>query len=122
MNKIKDAYYFQHDSNARHDPKIKALIKKYGVEGYGRYFILLENLREASNYKLKDKEYTWEALAEDFRCESKEVKKFVDDCIEIFELLDRGDGWVYSLSLVQRMIKLDAIREKRRQAGIARWE
>lgn len=35
MKHVKDCYYFPHDSNARSDPKIMALIQKYGIEGYG---------------------------------------------------------------------------------------
>jgi hypothetical protein len=42
----KEAYYFPHFCNARHDRKIRRLRKELGVEGYGIYFMLLETLRE----------------------------------------------------------------------------
>ncbi len=32
---MKETYYFLHDYNARNDPKIPAMISKYGAEGYG---------------------------------------------------------------------------------------
>jgi hypothetical protein len=41
----KDAYYFPHFYNARHDRKIKRLRKDLGIEGYGIFFMLLEVLR-----------------------------------------------------------------------------
>ena len=49
----KDAYYFPHDSNARHDPKIMALIAELSPLGYAYFFMLIEILREQSNYSLK---------------------------------------------------------------------
>ena len=47
----KDAYYFPHFSNARHDRKIKRLRKELGAEGYGIYFMILEILREQTGFK-----------------------------------------------------------------------
>lgn len=117
----KDAYYFKHDSNARHDPKIKALIGKYGIEGYGRFWVIIENLRESSNYKLNNKKYVWEALANDMNIDAEDVKKFVDYCAEI-ELLEKTDDFFYSMSLMQRMNELDEIREKRKMAAHKSWE
>jgi len=119
---MKDAYYFKHDSNARNDPKIKALIKKYGIEGYGRYWIMIETLRESSGYKFEDKPYVWDALAEGMNCTTNQVNEFIDDCINIFELLTRDDGMVYSRALLIRMIKLDEIRQKRSDAARSRWD
>ena len=47
----KDAYYFKHDAHARHDPKIRALINKYGLDGYGKFWVIIEMLREETTYK-----------------------------------------------------------------------
>lgn len=118
---MKDAYYFKHDCNARHDPKIKSLIKRYGIEGYGRYWILIEMLREETTYKLEDKIFIWEALAEQMHCEVDKVKKFVHDCTVDFELFVKEDGYFYSPSLLSRMLKLDEVRLKRQSAAIESW-
>lgn len=118
---MKDAYYFKHDSNARNDPKIKALIHKYGIEGYGRFWIIIEMLRESSNYKLEDEVYMWDALAEQMKCSVDETKKFVEDCCEIFKLFIQADGFFYSMALTVRMEKLDEIRQKRKYAAEVRW-
>src|SRR3989344_1885826 len=48
----KDAYYFSHDSNARHDPKLVTFINEYGLLGYSYFFILIELLREQDQYQL----------------------------------------------------------------------
>lgn len=47
----KDAYYFPHFSNARHDRKLKRVIKDLGIEGYGIYFMVLEVLRDQQDFK-----------------------------------------------------------------------
>ena len=118
---MKDAYYFKHDSNARHDPKVKALISKYGIEGYGRFWVIIEMLRESATYKLEDEEYIWNALAEQMHCDTKEVRTFIKDCIEKFKLFVQDDGFFYSASFLKRMSALDEIRHKRKMAAYDRW-
>ncbi len=113
----KDPYYFTHDANASHDPKIQAMMKKYGVSGYGMFWIIIERLRNESGYKLSDRPYNWDALAMQMQCTSEHVKEFVKDCCEQFDLLVMDDGFFYSGSLLKRMIHLDSIREKRVRAA-----
>lgn len=47
----KDAYYFPHFSNARTDRKLLRIRKELGIEGYGIYFMVLEVLREQTDFK-----------------------------------------------------------------------
>ncbi len=71
----KDAYYFPHFSNARHDRKVKRIIKELGVEGYGIYFMTLEVLREQTElrYPLDD----IDLLADEFRTSEQKVRTVV---------------------------------------------
>ena len=46
----KDAYYFPHDSNARNDKRLIKVRMKYGMQGYGIYFGIIEILREQNDY------------------------------------------------------------------------
>lgn len=46
----KDAFYFPHFANARHDRKIKRMEKELGLESYAIYFKLLEILREQLDF------------------------------------------------------------------------
>lgn len=122
----KDAYYFSHDSNARTDPKILAMFSDYGVAGYGRWWILIEILREHENYMIKHSKCTWKALAMQMQYSADEVQKFINDCINEYELLKEikknNDTYFYSESLMRRMGKLDDIKEKRVLAANARWK
>lgn len=43
---MKDTFYFQHDYNARNDPKLQRLFMKHGVEGLGIFWCLVEMLYE----------------------------------------------------------------------------
>lgn len=43
---MKDTFYFQHDYNARNDPKLQRLLMKHGAEGIGIYWCLVEMLYE----------------------------------------------------------------------------
>jgi hypothetical protein len=68
----KEAFYFPHFCNARHDRKIRRLRKELGTEGYGIYFMLLETLREQQDlmYPLED----LDLLAEEFNVSEAKVR------------------------------------------------
>jgi hypothetical protein len=120
----KDAYYFSHDSNARHDPKILAMRSVYGVHGYGMYWIIIEMLRESDEYKLPKSKFLFNAIAMQMQCKdvSKEyANQFVSDCINEFDLLTENAHFIWSPSLLKRMEIKDDISEKRRKAAKARW-
>ena len=38
--------YFKHQANMRHDTKIRLLVNRYGLEGYGLYNLILESIVE----------------------------------------------------------------------------
>lgn len=118
----KDAYYFSHDSNARTDTKIADMIFDYGMEGYGMYWVIVEVLRENENFKLKHNKSTCRALAMQMHitCIEK-ITKFVDDCINDYELFATDGEFFWSESLIRRMGKVEDIREKRRKAAQKRW-
>jgi hypothetical protein len=118
----KDAYYFSHDSNARNDIKIKAMIAKYGYEGYGMYWVVIEMLRETKDYELPLEEYTFLALQQEFNGCSTDVQQYINDCINTFKLFSSDGEMFWSESLKRRMIPLDAKREQARQAGLASAE
>ena len=106
----KDAYYFPHDSNARNDPKIVRLRRIAGLEGYGFYFCIVEMLREANGYKLDNAAI--DDLCFDLRVDASLFQTIVD-C----QLLKTNGKHFWSESLLNRMKKLEDIREKRRAAG-----
>lgn len=108
--------YFSHDSNARNDEKILRLRMKHGAAGYGVYFMILERLREEADY-VSAKDYNM--IAFDFRVDSAIVKSVVED-FRLFAFTDDGKGF-YSESFLQRMNIKDSVRNKCKDAAVARW-
>jgi len=117
----KEAYYFSHDANSRNDPKILSMMLDYGIEGYGMFWIVVENLREQSEYKLMHNKSTYRALAMQMHKTVDQVKNYINDCIVEYELLESDEIYFYSLSLLRRMEKKESIKESRRKAANARW-
>ncbi|MFS8215588.1 DUF4373 domain-containing protein [Paenibacillus polymyxa] len=119
---MKEAYYFSHDSNARHDPKITAMRGVYGSEGYGWYWILVEMMRESDGYKLDMRsKYAYYAFASQMQCDSDTAHKFIQDCITEFDLFAADETHFWSASLLRRMEKKEEKSEKARKAAEARW-
>ena len=123
----KDAYFFSHDCNARNDPKILALRSVYGAEGYGVYFMLVEILREQPDYKLAVNKYIWSTLAMQMQVEASKLEQIINDCCTEFSengntLLVNDGEYLYSVSLLRRMGKVDDISNLRREAARKRWE
>jgi hypothetical protein len=117
----KEAYYFSHDANSRNDPKILSMMLDYGIEGYGMFWIVVENLREQDGYKLKQDKSTWRALAMQLHKTVEEIKTFIEECINEYELFETDEVFFYSLSLLRRMNKKDEVTQKRKDAANARW-
>lgn len=107
--------YFSHDSNARNDEKIAKLRMKYGAAGYGVYFMILERLREASDYmSIKD----YNVIAFDLREDSQLIKSVVED-FGLFAFTkdeNRGECF-YSESFNDRMALKDEKTKRRAEAG-----
>lgn len=113
--------YFSHDSNARNDTKILNLRAALGAEGYGIYFMLLERLRNSTDYASV---IDYNAIAFDLRVSAGTVKRVVED-FRLFSFTENGERF-YSESLLRRMKIKDEkkkdISEKRRAAANKRWE
>ena len=113
--------YFNHDSNARNDEKIVALRIRYGAEGYGVYFMLIEMLQAAPGCVL-EKDY--KALAFDLRVSARRIKSIVED-FGLFTPTDGGKKF-YSERLIKYASDVDESYERYAEAGRkgmkARWK
>ena len=113
--------YFNHDSNARNDEKIVALRIRYGAEGYGVYFMLIEMLQAAPGCTL-EKDY--KALAFDLRESARRIKSIVED-FGLFTPTDGGKKF-YSERLIKYASDVDESYERYAEAGRkgmkARWK
>ena len=108
--------YFPHDINARNDIKSKALISRYGLAGYGAWWIVLEILRESDDYRIPMATWVIDGLKGDFS--GLDLAELLDTMVEI-GLLVLEDGYLYSDSLNERMSHKDAVTKQRKIAGKA---
>ena len=121
MNNKKDAYYFPHDSNARHDPKIVKMLTQY-PNGYQWYFMLVEILREQADYKYKKDAFSWDAISSELHISNDQAKQFVTDCVKKFHLFRQSKSFFWSESLVNRMAGKDQKSEIYRLNAKSRWD
>lgn len=105
--------WFKHDINARHDVKIVAMREKYGIAGYGAWWMLVEILRETEGYKLPIREIPLLRYSLGF----PEIEAFIDDCINVYYLLESDGEYVWSKSLMKRMEAYEELIAQRTAAG-----
>ena len=106
--------YFPHDSNARNSEKMVELRMQHGAAGYGVYFMLIERLREASDYSCV---VNYNSIAFDLRVSAELIKSVLRDFrLFAFFQTDEGERF-YSESLRQRMKPMDEMRVQRRNAA-----
>jgi len=117
---MKKAYYFSHDQNARNDPKILKMRVDYSEKGYGRYWMIVESLAEASEYKLKLDEADMKGIALSLNIPYKILMKFINDCIDKYHLFikDKSGEYFYSETLIKRLSLRDNITQRLREAGL----
>ena len=104
--------YFSHDSSARGDEKIIALRMKYGWQGYGLYWALIEKLVEATCYELA---VDYNLLAFDLRTDASLIKSIINE-FGLFAFAENGECF-YSESLLKRMQLRDEKSKKLSAAG-----
>ncbi len=114
----KDAFYFSHDSNARNDEKILQMRAKYGYEGYGIYWALIEIMRDSSDTKLSIKNVN--AIAIGINISEKKLLKFIESCIKEFSLFVLKDGKFYSNRLLKQVRLVKQISCKRSAIALQR--
>jgi len=110
----KDAYYFPHFSNARNDRKILRLRRELGTEGYGIYFMILEILRDSSDYKYPIEDI--DLLADEFKVSEPKVRTVICN-YQLFEIDD--NQMFFSAKFNEYLAPYIRMKEQRRLAGIA---
>lgn len=75
--------WFKHYSNAKHDPKIRRLINKFGIDGYGLYFAVVESIafQLETNKPIPDLEENANDIAEFFKMNAPRVEEILKYCI-----------------------------------------
>jgi uncharacterized phage protein (TIGR02220 family) len=114
---MKDSIYFQHDSNAHNDEKIIKLRMKYGWQGYGVFWALIEIMRESTDVVLSLSECN--AFAFRLHCELNLIE-FVNDCID-WGLFKKEGNLFYSPRLHKNVSHMKNKSKQASDAAFLRW-
>jgi len=109
----KQTFYFSHDYNVRNDEKIKILIRKHGMIGYGIYWAIVEDLYNNANALRTD----YDGIAFDLRVDSEIVASVVQD----FDLFEISGNFFGSKSVKRRLDERNIKSVKARESASYRW-
>ena len=110
----KDTFYFSHDYNARLDEKIKQLIRKHGLLGYGCYWAIIEDLYNNANALRLD----YDGIAFDLRINIEQAKSIIND----FDLFVIDAEQFGSMSVERRLNERIEKSAKASQSANLRWQ
>lgn len=111
---MKDTFYFSHDYNARTDHKIKRMLARHGMEGYGIFWAIIEDLYNNANALRTD----YECIAYDLRTDSDIIRSIVND----FNLFEIDGEYFGSISVQQRLDQRAERSEKARGSALIKWD
>ncbi len=109
----KDTYYFSHDYNCRNDEKIKRLLRKHGMNGYGIFWSIVEDLYNNSNQLMLD----YEGIAYDLRSNIDDIKSILND----FDLFIINKNTFSSKSIENRIQERSEKSSKARVSALSKW-
>ena len=110
----KDTFYFSHDYNSRNDEKIKSLIFKHGLRGYGIFWAIIEDLYNNTN----ELQTNYERIAFELREDLIIVKSVIED----FELFVISDNYFGSNSVQKRLDERAEKSKKAKESVKLRWQ
>lgn len=108
-----NSYYFSHDYNARTDPKIKKLLARHGIAGYGIYWAIIEDLYNNANALPTQ----YDVIAFDLRCDEDVIRSVIND----FDLFQVDEEYFGSPSVAKRLLKREEKSLKARRSAAYRW-
>jgi len=115
---MKDVPWFKHDANATDDPKIEALIHLHGMEGYGRWWTIVEFLRLQDGYIMVLTKWTFRAFAKKWGCTPGEAEQFIRELAgEEIELLEMNKETAWSSRVLRDMDIMAMSKQRYADAG-----
>lgn len=105
--------YFSHDYDSRQDEKIKCLLRKHGMLGYGVFWSIVEDLYANKNELKLD----YEQISYDYRISEDLAKSIIHD-FGLFQI----DGNLFSSNSVQKRLNERKSRsESAKSLAMNRW-
>lgn len=111
--------FFSHDSDAFYDEKIVGMRADYGFESYGLWWFIIERMRKEQDFKLDYDKKIFRSIKV-LTGTTIDVEKFINDCINEYELFVLEGDKFYSKSFLNRMnLMIEKQQKRSEQARIA---
>jgi uncharacterized protein YdaU (DUF1376 family) len=108
-----ESFYFSHNYNSRSDSKVKKLLHKHGLLGYGLYWAIVEDLYNNANAL----QLHYESIAYELRTEENTVKSIIHD----FDLFVIDGDHFYSNGVKRRLEERNEKSIKASNSAKKRW-
>lgn len=105
-----NADFFPHDSDMRNDDRIKALRKRFKLQGYAIWNMLIEYIAGREFFRFEYNEFTLELIAGDFDADVHDIQEVISYCLTL-KLLQEKDGFIECSTLEK---KLEPLLSKRK--------
>lgn len=112
--KKKNSYYFQHDVDARNDPKLIDLMRVHGVGGIGVFWCIVEQLYQEDGRLPMER---CKSIAFALHVDCTMVTSVVND----FGLFKSDGAFFWSESALNRINRIKDISQARKKAATTRW-
>ena len=111
--------YFSHDSNASQDIKCRRLLRRLGMEGYGRWWRLCELLAATDGHKLSiETEEDAEIIAEELHLDGhQELMRYLQVLVDVGLIQMPGDGSVWSERMLTNAEYFGKLRANGKRGG-----
>lgn len=111
--------YFSHDSNAAQDIKCRRLLRRLGMEGYGRWWRLCELLAATDGHKLSiETEEDAEIIAEELHLDGhQELMQYLQVLVDVGLIQMPGDGYVWSERMLTNAEYFGKLRANGKRGG-----
>ena len=111
--------YFSHDANAAQDIKCRRLLRRLGMEGYGRWWRLCEMLAATDGHKIGiETEEDAEIIAEELHLDGhRELMDYLRVLVDVGLIQMPGDGYVWSERMLTNAEYFGKLRANGKRGG-----
>jgi hypothetical protein len=114
----KDSYWFKHDNNARNDEKILELRSRFGAEGYGIFWMIVETMAEDGDGFISFKNIGGLSLG--YGVAIGRLSEVIGVAIEV-GLFHEKDGKIFSNRMLQHKIQRKNLSEYGKKGAETKW-
>jgi hypothetical protein len=109
-----NAEYFPHVVHMRNDDKIKALRRRFKLNGYAIYNMLIEYIAGKEHFQFEYNELALELIAGDFDADTKDIQDVISYGLTL-DLFQLEDGFIRCSTLEKKLEPLLSKRKRERE-------